>query len=244
MKKTSRHLIAAAVLAAFGGVAVASPTGFADASAPGTRADVMAEAQAVRHVEHGSAATAGEAYGTVPPGTNSLYENGIPAEPERFEPKVFGTEDSPALRGEAYGYVDAANGVDSAQQYAAAPSNAVTVRPGYETLSAPLADATMSSPALDNSPDVVSADARGPLTRQQVLDELMAARASGALDARGELSGDIGDTKFGNLPNQAIAGVPQAGQLALEAEQPGTALTLQPGDSILLVPVAEEPTAE
>lgn len=54
--------------------------------------------------------------------------------------------------------------------------------------------------ANDSYGSVDSANVASATTREEVLAELAAARASGEFDVRGEVYGDVGHTKFGNLP--------------------------------------------
>lgn len=115
-----------------------------------------------------------------------------------------------------------------------------------------------------------------PVSREEVLNELVAARASGEFDARGETYGNFAWNQFGNveqpLPEQAsvVAAREEAEAAAVLAaataaqEQPmlasqglsadmsvtsepvvlwvpidGEAITLQPGEAVLLVPSDE-----
>lgn len=156
--------------------------------------------------------------------------------------------------------------------------SAVTVQPGQtsDILSGYASDPSAGAyPNVHTEVTLSSADTMGtsmhdrPQTREEVMAELANARATGELDARGELSGDIGDTKFGNLPQHNIAFVEQAGQqeaqplawsdtvrpqgesfdsssdsVVLWVPEDGEAVTLQPGETMLLVPVDEAPDAE
>lgn len=106
-------------------------------------------------------------------------------------------------------------------------------------------------------------------TRAEVLAELEAARRSGEFDARGEVYGDFAWTQFGNfeqpLPEQAASVDASAAESVMSSYQPastavpaeatmsepvvlwvpldGEAITLQPGDAVMLVP-SDEPAPE
>lgn len=124
-----------------------------------------------------------------------------------------------------------------------------------------------------DAPTTITASA--PMSREEVLNELVAARASGEFDARGETYGNFAWNQFGNveqpLPEQAsvVAAREEAEAAAALAaasaeEQPvaayqglssdmsatsepvvlwvpidGEAITLQPGEAILLMPSGE-----